>query len=72
MTAAVIVVGGSAVITLFLPDGQPTPANGPSGSFVMRAAEYLNTKCDHVEFYWMCNSTFLNVNMHSFMKPNSI
>jgi len=73
VAVAVIIVGGFLAVTVFLPDGETSPTNGPNGSdgsFGVKAGGYLNTRRDDVEFYWMCNSTFVNENLTEFYQRN--
>ncbi|TFG13120.1 hypothetical protein EU537_07360 [Candidatus Thorarchaeota archaeon] len=67
---ALIIVGSFLAVTFFLPDGVTTPTNATGGSFGIRAAEYLNTRRDDVEFYWMSNSTFVNENLTNYYQRN--
>mgnify|MGYP006301573197 CR=1 FL=1 len=73
VAVAVIVVGGFLVVAVFLPNGEipsTNGSNGSDGSFGIKAAEYLNTRRDDVEFYWMCNSTFVNENLTEYYRRN--
>ncbi|MFQ5834282.1 MAG: hypothetical protein ACE5H4_16380 [Candidatus Thorarchaeota archaeon] len=70
---AVIVVAGFAA-TIFWPPGgngtttttTTTTTNGGGQGYGPLAATYLNSRRDDVVFFWMCNSTFVNVDLSDF------
>ncbi len=67
---AVIITTGVFIAATNLPDGggtntTTTPTN-PVGGLGARAALYLNSMRDNVVYYWMCNSTFVNLNLSEY------
>lgn len=67
---AVIVTTGVFIAATNLPGGggnitTTTPTN-PVNGLGAKAALYLNSMRDNVVYYWMCNSTFVNVNLSEY------
>ncbi|TFG34249.1 hypothetical protein EU527_04325 [Candidatus Thorarchaeota archaeon] len=72
---AVIITAGVLIVAINLPGGgiipttptttTTTPTN-PVNGLGARAAVYLNSMRDNVVFYWMCNSTFVNLNLSTY------
>jgi len=65
IAVAVVIAGGLLAASTFIPGGiipTTTPTTtGPTGSnYGIRAANYLNSRVDNVEFYWLYNCTFVN------------
>ncbi len=72
---AVIITAGVLIIAINLPGGGITPTTTPPTTTTptfpvyglgARAALYLNSMRDNVVYYWMCNSTFVNLNLSSY------
>lgn len=70
---ALVITTGVVIIGLNLPGGgigptntTPTTPTGPFTGLGARAANYLNSMRDNVVYYWMCNSTFVNLNLSSY------
>jgi hypothetical protein len=63
--AAVVLTAGVVTLAIYFPgDGPQIPPN-PTGLGAQTAA-YLNSMRDNVQFYWMCNSTFVNEDITDF------
>ena len=63
--AAVIFAAGVFAVAIYFPsDGNGIPPNPTNLGF--EVAEYLNSKREDVQFYFMCNSTFVNENITNF------
>jgi hypothetical protein len=59
MIAAVVLTAGVFAIAIYFPGGgNGTPPDPTSLGAI--TAEFLNSKRENVQFYWMCNSTFVN------------
>ena len=70
---AVVITAGVVMIGLNLPGGgigptntTPTTPTGPMTGLGARAATYLNSMRDNVVYYWMSNSTFVNLNLSTY------
>ena len=62
--AAVVLTAGVFAVAIYLPGG---PANLPSPtSLGAKTAEYLNSMRDNVQYYFLCNSTFVNDNLSDY------
>jgi len=62
---AVVVTTGVYLAATNTPSGDPTPPTSPTGVGA-RAALYLQSMRDNVEYYWMSNSTFVNEDLTSY------
>lgn len=67
---AVIITAGIFVVATNFPGGgivptTTTPTN-PTTGLGARAALYMNSMRDNVVYYWMCNSTFVNVDLSGY------
>jgi hypothetical protein len=63
--AAVVLTAGVVAIAIYFPGGtDPTPP--PPVGLGAQTAAYLNSMRDNVQFYWMCNSTFVNEDLTDF------
>jgi len=67
---AVIITTGVFIIAVNLPGNggnntTTTPTN-PVAGLGSKAALYLNSMRDNVVFYWMCNSTLVNMNLSDY------
>jgi hypothetical protein len=59
MIAAVVLTAGVLAVAIYFPgDGNGLPPDPTNLGY--QVAEFLNSKRDNVQFYWMCNSTFVN------------
>ncbi len=68
MATVILTAGVFAIFIYFL-----GPNNGPPSSpksLGAITAEFLNSKRDDVQFYWMCNSTFVNEDLTDFYKQS--
>ena len=68
---AVVITSGVVFIGMNLPGGGVTPTTTPTTTGSMtglgaRAADYLNSMRDNVVYYWMSNSTFVNLNLSTY------
>jgi len=63
VVAAVVLTAGVFAIAIYFP-GNGTPPNPTNLGF--QVAEFLNSKRDNVQFYFMCNSTFVNEDLTDF------
>lgn len=69
---AVVITAGVVFIGMNLPGGGVIPTTttttptGSMGSLGARAADYLNSMRDNVVYYWMSNSTFVNLNLSTY------
>ncbi len=70
---AVVISAGVVIVGLNLPGGGVTPTTttsttvtGPMNGLGARAADYLNSMRDNVVYYWMSNSTFVNLNLSTY------
>ncbi|MHA2396253.1 MAG: hypothetical protein ACXAC0_06070 [Candidatus Thorarchaeota archaeon] len=59
MIAAVVLTAGVFAVAIYFPGEGNGPPPDPT-SLGALTAEFLNSKRDNVQFYWMCNSTFVN------------
>ena len=74
VVVAVIITAGVFVAAINFPNGGITPTTttntttttNPMNGLGARAASYLNSMRDNVVYYWMCNSTFVNINLTSY------
>ena len=65
---AVIITAGVFVAAINFPGSGTipptnTPPTNPTNGLGARAAVYFNSMRDNVVYYWMCNSTFVNVDL---------
>ncbi|MFW9974695.1 MAG: hypothetical protein ACFFDQ_05500, partial [Candidatus Thorarchaeota archaeon] len=65
LIAAVILIAGVYAIAIYFPGLDNGPPPGPK-SLGAITAEFLNSKRDDVQFYFMCNSTFVNEDLTNF------
>jgi hypothetical protein len=70
VVVAIIITAGVFIVATNLPSNggnntTTTPTNPVTG-LGARAALYLNSMRDNVVFYWMCNSTFVNLNISDY------
>ncbi|MFX1607051.1 MAG: hypothetical protein ACFFDD_14250 [Promethearchaeota archaeon] len=66
LIAAIVLTAGVFAVAIYFPnDGNGTPPDVPT-NLGYKVAEFLNSKRDDVQFYWMCNSTFVNQNITDF------
>lgn len=72
---AVVITAGVVIVAINLPGGgiiptgtnTTTPTNtNPTVGLGARAANYLNSMRDDVVYYWMSNSTFVNLNLSTY------
>jgi len=69
---AVVITAGVVFVGMNLPGGGVIPTTttptttGPMGGLGARAADYLNSMRDNVIYYWMSNSTFVNLNLSTY------
>ncbi|MHA1138521.1 MAG: hypothetical protein ACTSSE_18745 [Candidatus Thorarchaeota archaeon] len=71
MLVAVVITAGVVIVAVNLPGGgiiptgttTPTTPTNPTIGLGARAATYLNSMRDNVVYYWMSNSTFVNLNL---------
>jgi hypothetical protein len=56
--AAVVLTAGVFAVAIYLPNGSVNPPS--STSLGARTAVFLNSMRDNVQYYFMCNSTFVN------------
>jgi hypothetical protein len=70
---AVVITSGVVFIGMNLPGGgviptttTPTTPTGTVTGLGARAADYLNSMRDNVVYYWMSNSTFVNLNLSTY------
>ena len=78
---AIIVTAGVLIVATNLPGGDIVPTTttstttttttttiptNPINGLGAKAAQYLNSMRDNVIYYWMSNSTFVNVNLSSY------
>ena len=57
--AAIVLTAGVFAVAIYFPgEGNGLPPDPTSLGAI--TAEFLNSKRDDVQFYWMCNSTFVN------------
>ena len=74
MVVAIVIAGGLLAASTFIPGGilptttpTTTTTTGPNGSnYGIRAANYLNSRVDNVEFYWLYNCSFVNEDLSAF------
>jgi hypothetical protein len=71
IVVAILITTGVFIVATNLPSNggnnttTPTTTNPVSG-LGLRAATYLNSMRDDVVFYWLCNSTFVNLNVSNY------
>ncbi len=65
MIAAVILTAGVFAIAIYFPDQDNGQIPGPK-SLGAITAEFLNSKRENVQFYFMCNATFVNEDLSDF------
>jgi len=71
---AVVITAGVVIVAINLPGGGITPTTtptttsptNPTYSLGARAATYLNSMRDNVVYYWMSNSTFVNLDLSTY------
>jgi len=70
---AIVVTTGVFIVATNLPGGggnntttTTTTTTNPVGGLGAKAALYLNSMRDNVVYYWMCNSTFVNLNLSEY------
>ncbi|MGY5860158.1 MAG: hypothetical protein RTU63_12370 [Candidatus Thorarchaeota archaeon] len=75
MLVAVVITAGVVIVAINLPGGgitptttptTTTPTTNPMNGLGARAATYLNSMRDNVVYYWMSNSTFVNLNLSTY------
>ncbi len=72
---AVVIIGGMYAAISYFPNGSTTTTTtttttNPSGSYGIRAANYLNTRRGDISFYWIYNSTFVNTRISEFYQES--
>jgi hypothetical protein len=66
---AVVITAGVVIVAINLPGGGIIPTGtvtSPMNDLGARAATYLNSMRDNVVYYWMSNSTFVNLNLSTY------
>ena len=68
---AIVITAGVVFIGINLPGGGVVPTTttsttGTRSGLGARAANYLNSMRDNVVYYWMSNSTFVNLNLSTY------
>ncbi len=67
---AVIITTGVFIVAVNLPgnggNNTTTTSTNPVAGLGAKAALYLNSMRDNVVFYWMCNSTLVNMNLSDY------
>jgi hypothetical protein len=70
IVVALIITTGVFIAATNLPgnggNNTTTTTTNPVGGLGLRAALYLNSMRDNVVFYWLCNSTFVNLNISEY------
>lgn len=67
--SAVILIAGVYAIAIYLPGQGNGSTPGPK-SLGAITAEFLNSKRDDVQFYFLCNSTFVNEDLTDFYEQS--
>ncbi|MHA2081723.1 MAG: hypothetical protein ACW99H_11320, partial [Candidatus Thorarchaeota archaeon] len=65
MIAAIIITAGVVALAVYFPGGNGPIPPTPTGLGAETAA-FLNSMRDNVQFYFMCNSTFVNEDITDF------
>ena len=62
LIAAVVITAGVFAVAIYFPGEGNGPDPDPT-NLGYQVAEFINSKRENVQFYWMCNSTFVNQNI---------
>ncbi len=78
IVVAVVLATGILMTSMLIPGGNTTTTTStttntttPGQGYGALAVQYLESRRDDVLFYWMCNSTFVNVNLTEYYRQAS-